>query len=61
VLTSTEGQSVLALLVGGRWRSFTAPAGTVVDATAAGSRLYAVLRNGDSTTLWTTDVAQLPN
>jgi hypothetical protein len=61
VLSSTAGQSVLALSVGGRWRSYTGPAGTVVDAAATGSRLYAVLRNRDRSTLWTTDVAQLPS
>jgi hypothetical protein len=38
------------------WQSFTAPAGSVLDATTVGDRLYAIMRGNDGVELWTTDL-----
>ena len=39
------------------WQTFTAPAGSVLDATTVGDRLYAIIRTDDAVGLWTTDLA----
>jgi hypothetical protein len=39
------------------WQTFTAPAGSVLDATTVGDRLYAIIRTDDAVSLWTTDLA----
>jgi hypothetical protein len=39
------------------WQIFTAPAGSVLDATTVGDRLYAIIRTDDAVGLWTADLA----
>jgi hypothetical protein len=39
------------------WQTFTAPAGSLLDATTVGDRLYAIIRTDDAVGLWTTDLA----
>ena len=39
------------------WQTFTAPAGSVLDATTVGDRLYAIIRTDDTVGLWTADLA----
>jgi hypothetical protein len=39
------------------WQTFTAPAGSVLDATIVGDRLYAIIRIDSTVGLWTTDLA----
>jgi hypothetical protein len=39
------------------WQIFTAPAGSVLDATTVGDRLYAIIRTDDTAGLWTADLA----
>jgi hypothetical protein len=39
------------------WQIFTAPAGSVLDATTVGDRLYAIIRTDDTVGLWTADLA----
>jgi hypothetical protein len=39
------------------WQIFTAPAGSVLDATTVGDRLYAIIRTNDTVGLWTADLA----
>jgi hypothetical protein len=39
------------------WQTFGAPAGSLIDATTVGDRLYAIIRIDDSIRLWTTDLA----
>jgi hypothetical protein len=39
------------------WQTFTAPAGSVLDATTVGDRLYAIIRIDGTVGLWTTDLA----
>ena len=39
------------------WQKFTAPAGSVLDATTVDDRLYAIIRSDDGVSLWTTDLA----
>jgi hypothetical protein len=39
------------------WQAFSAPAGSVLDATSIGDRLYAIIKVNDSVGLWTTDLA----
>ncbi|HTF39725.1 MAG TPA: hypothetical protein VK754_03920 [Propionibacteriaceae bacterium] len=39
------------------WQTFTAPAGSVLDATTVGDRLYAIIRTDDTAGLWTADLA----
>ena len=58
VLFSHAGSS-RALLRDGRngWQTFTAPAGSVLDATTVGDRLYAIIRTEDAVGLWTADLA----
>ena len=38
------------------WQTFTAPAGSVLDATTVGDRLYAIIRADDAVGLWTADL-----
>jgi hypothetical protein len=38
------------------WQTFTAPAGSVLDATTVGDRLYAIIRTDGAVGLWTTDL-----
>ncbi len=58
VLFSHAGNTRL-LVSDGRdgWRAFTAPAGSVLDATTVGDRLYAIVRIDGTVGLWTTDLA----
>ena len=37
--------------------NFTAPAGSVLDATTVGDRLYTIIRTDDAVGLWTADLA----
>ncbi|HEX6759113.1 MAG TPA: hypothetical protein VF086_12015 [Propionibacteriaceae bacterium] len=39
------------------WQTFTAPAGSVLDATTVGDRLYTIMRADDAVGLWTADLA----
>jgi hypothetical protein len=39
------------------WQAFTAPAGSVLDATTVGDRLYAIIRADNAVGLWTADLA----
>lgn len=39
------------------WQIFTAPAGSVLDATTVGDRLYAIIRSDNTVELWTADLA----
>jgi hypothetical protein len=39
------------------WQTFTAPDGSVLDATNVGDRLYAIIRAADGVGLWTADLA----
>jgi hypothetical protein len=39
------------------WQTFTAPAGSVLDATTVGDRLYTIIRTDDAVGLWTADLA----
>lgn len=39
------------------WQTFTAPHGSVLDATTVGDRLYAIIRADDGVGLWTADLA----
>jgi hypothetical protein len=39
------------------WEAFTAPAGSVLDATSIGDRLYAIIKIDNTVGLWTTDLA----
>lgn len=39
------------------WQAFAAPAGSVLDATNVGDRLYAIIKINDSVGLWETDLA----
>jgi hypothetical protein len=39
------------------WRTFTGPAGPVIDARTIDDRLYAIIRTADGVELWTTDLA----
>jgi hypothetical protein len=38
------------------WQIFTAPSGSVLDATTVADRLYAIIRSGDGVGLWTADL-----
>jgi hypothetical protein len=40
----------------GYWQAFSAPAGSVLDATSIGDRLYAIIKINDGVGLWTTDL-----
>jgi hypothetical protein len=38
------------------WQAFAAPAGSVLDATTVGDRIYAIIKINDNVGLWTTDL-----
>ena len=58
VLFSHAGSTRLLMSDGqGGWQTFTAPAGSVLDATTVGDRLYAIIRTDDAVGLWTADLA----
>ena len=58
VLFSHAGSTRLVVSDGqDSWQTFTAPAGSVLDATTVGDRLYAIIRTDDAVSLWTTDLA----
>jgi hypothetical protein len=38
------------------WQAFAAPAGSVLDATTVGGRLYAIIKINNTVGLWTTDL-----
>ena len=58
VLFSHAGSTRLLVSDGqGGWQTFTAPAGSVLDATTVGDRLYAIIRTDDAVGLWTADLA----
>jgi hypothetical protein len=39
------------------WQAFSAPAGSVLDATSLDDRLYAIIKINNTVGLWTTDLA----
>jgi hypothetical protein len=39
------------------WQAFSAPAGSVLDATSIGDRLYAIIKINNTVGLWSTDLA----
>jgi hypothetical protein len=39
------------------WQILMAPAGSVLDATTVGERLYTIIQIDDTVGLWTTDLA----
>jgi hypothetical protein len=39
------------------WQTFTGPAGSLLDATTVGDRLYAIIRTDNAVGLWRTDLA----
>jgi hypothetical protein len=39
------------------WQTFTGPAGSLLDATTVGDRLYAIIRTDDAVGLWSADLA----
>jgi hypothetical protein len=39
------------------WQTFTAPSGSVLDATTVADRLYAIIRSDDGVGLWTADLS----
>ena len=58
VLFSHAGSTRLVVSDGqDSWQTFTAPAGSVLDATTVGDLLYAIIRTDDAVSLWTTDLA----
>jgi hypothetical protein len=58
VLFSHAGNTRLVLSDGhNSWQTFTAPAGSLLDATTVDDRLYAIVRSDDGVSLWTTDLA----
>jgi hypothetical protein len=58
VLFSHAGDTRLVVSDGHNgWQMFTAPGGSVLDATTVGDRLYAILRTDDAVGLWTADLA----
>jgi hypothetical protein len=58
VVFSYAGTTSLVLSDGhDGWQTFTAPSGSVLDATTVGDRLYAIIRSDDGVGLWTTDLA----
>jgi hypothetical protein len=62
VLFSHAGSTRLVVSDGqNSWQTFTAPAGSVLDATTVGDRLYAIIGSDDGVGLWTTDLAATRN
>jgi hypothetical protein len=60
VVFSDTGSTRLALSDGhDSWQTFTAPSGSVLDATTVGDRLYAVIRGDDGVGLWTADLSAI--
>ncbi len=58
VLFSHAGSTRLLVSDGHNgWQIFTAPAGSVLDATTVGDRLYAIIRTDDAVGLWAADFA----
>jgi hypothetical protein len=58
ILFSHAGDTRLVVSDGdGGWQRFTAPGGSVLDATTVGDRLYAIIRADDAVGLWTADLA----
>jgi hypothetical protein len=41
------------------WQVFTAPSGSILDATTVGERLYAIIRSNDGVGLWTADLSAI--
>ena len=56
LLVSHVGTSRLLVSDSKGWRTFTGPAGPVIDATTVNDRLYAITRAADGVELWTTNV-----
>ena len=58
VLFSHAGDTRLVVSDGHNgWQMFTAPGGSVLDATTVGDRLYAILRSDDGVGLWVADIS----
>jgi hypothetical protein len=58
ILFSHAGDTRLVVSDGdGGWQRFTAPGGSVLDATTVGDSLYAIIRTDDAVGLWTADLA----
>jgi hypothetical protein len=55
-LVSHLGTSQLLVSDSQGWRTFTGPAGPVIDATTVDDRLYAITRAPDGVALWTTNM-----
>jgi len=54
VIFSHNGNTRLLLHDSRGWQAFAAPAGSVLDATSVGDRLYAIIKINDTVGLWTT-------
>ena len=59
LLVSHLSSSQLLLSDSQGWRTYSGPAGPVIDATIVGDRLYAITRNADAVELWTADLAAI--
>ena len=57
VIFSYNGNTRLLVHSQNGWQAFTAPAGSVLDATSVGDQLYAIIKINDSVALWATDLA----
>jgi hypothetical protein len=58
VVFSHAGSTRLLLSDGhGGWQIFTAPSGSVLDATTVGNSLYAIIRSDEGVGLWTADLS----
>lgn len=58
ILFSHAGDTRLVMSDGdGGWQRFTAPGGSVLDATTVGDSLYAIIRTDDAVGLWKADLA----
>jgi hypothetical protein len=53
VIFSHNGTTRMLLQDGREWQAFAAPAGSVLDATSVGDRLYAIVKINDTVGLWT--------
>ena len=53
VIFSDNGNTRLLLHDSRGWQAFAAPAGSVLDATSVGDRLYAIVKINDTVGLWT--------